>query len=164
MKRTELVVGAELAYQRRTNGTDSTFDIEKAVVLATEPHENRYRGRELRPVSKGNGVLVKIERRMFGEMKWYTEVVQLSTLVGNYTAEIARREALSAAEKVRREQWEAQKAAHHAEFDPALQAMMAQIKGTTGKYVSDYTELRKLPLEVVQAITAALAAQNAKVA
>jgi hypothetical protein len=164
MKRTELVVGAELAYQRRTSAADSTYGIEKAVVLAVEPHEKGYRGREARPVSNGNGVLVSISTRFLGRPDVRTEVVQLSTLVGDFAAEMARREAAEAADRTRREQWEAQKNAHHAEFDPALRAMMTQIESTTGKYVSDYTELRKLPLEVVQAITAALAAQNAKVA
>jgi inosine-uridine nucleoside N-ribohydrolase len=106
--------------------------------------------------------LVKIVSRWQGELRERTDVVQLSTLVGDYAAEVARRQALYVAEQKRRADWEVEKAAADAIRRPALAAMMTEIKAI--KYVSDYTELGKLPLEVIEAITKALAAQNAQTA
>jgi hypothetical protein len=165
MKRTQLAVGAELAYQRRTNDTDSTFGIDKVIVLAVEPHEQARYDRTARKVESGNGVLVSVVARHFSnEMRTVTKVVQLSTLVGDYQAEVARREAAQAAETKRREERAAQQAAYSAEFNPALNAMISEMRKVSTKHVGDYMVLRELPLEVVNTITAALAAQNAKVA
>jgi hypothetical protein len=79
MKRSELKVGAELAYIRYKNA-----DPVKVVVAAVEPHEvNSWARRgesRFRPCPKGNGVLIKRVRE-FNDSE-YEDVVQLRQLIG----------------------------------------------------------------------------------
>lgn len=77
MKRSELVVGAELFYQRSAN-----YSPERARVLAVEPYREKYvRGDErFVATNKGNGVLVELPRTHNGGT--YRKLVPLSSLKG----------------------------------------------------------------------------------
>jgi len=95
MKRTELVVGAELYYARERDWATPEYGSghgEMVKVLAVEPWEDRphYGMRDSRPMDerlraceKGNGVLVE---RQIGDWRSYRDIVFLAHLKGPYAA------------------------------------------------------------------------------
>jgi hypothetical protein len=99
MKRSELTVGAALAYVRYKNA-----DPVKVVVAAIEPHEvNSWARRgesRFRPCPKGNGVLVKRVRE-FNDSE-YEDVVQLRQLIGPWAEVKAEHDAEEARKQVAR--------------------------------------------------------------
>lgn len=151
-KRSQLAVGQEWAYQRGRNHEHTAWGgHEKAVIVAVEPYEKGYSKNY--QVQKGNGVLIKVG-------SGYERVVQLSQLwkpwaeyeVGQveYKAkyEIAQKKAAIA--KAEREKFQQEV------FQPAYREFKKVIEAVTGRYVSDYTRVEELPIEVIQAITEAL--------
>lgn len=151
-KRSQLAVGQEWAYQRGRNHEHTAWGgHEKAVIVAVEPYEKGYSKNY--QVQKGNGVLIKVG-------SGYERVVQLSQLwkpwaeyeVGQveYKAkyEIAQKKAAIA--KAEREKFQQEV------FQPAYREFKKVIEAVTGRYVSDYTRVEELPIEVIQTITEAL--------
>lgn len=158
MKRIELTTGAELAYQKNTSDSDSTYGIRKAIVLEIAPYKEpftRYRTGDDRFVKTdvGNGVLVEIDGRK--------QVVQLSQLVGLYSVEMARREQYEADRRIYLDAQAAKKKAHKEAFEPALKALQVAIKeaGIT-KYIDGWTQVDEFPVELLEILTAALNSQK----
>ncbi len=160
-QRSQLVVGQEWAYQRGRNHEHTAWGgHEKAVIVAVEPYEqSKYRG-EIFQRATGNGVKVEIQTYWAGNPQKITKVVQLSQLwkpwaeyeVGQveYKAqyEIAQKKAAIA--KAEREKFQREV------YQPAYREFKKVLEAVTGKYVSDYTRVEELPIEVIQAITEAI--------
>lgn len=160
-KRSQIAVGQEWAYRRsRQHGHEAWGAYEKAVIVAVEPYEqSKYRG-EFFQRATGNGVKVEIQTHWAGKRQTITKVVQLSQLwkpwaeyeVGQaeykVQYEIAQKKAAIA--KAERQEFQ-QKV-----YQPALKEFKKVIEAVTGKYVSDYTRVEELPIEVIQAITEAV--------
>ena len=151
-KRSQIAVGQEWAYQRSRHHEHTAWGgHEKAIIVAVEPYEKGYSKNY--QVQKGNGVLIKVG-------SGYERVVQLSQLwkpwdeyeVGQveYKAqyEIAQKKAAIA--KAEREKFQQEV------FQPAYKEFKKVIEAVTGRYVSDYTRIEELPIEVIQAITEAI--------
>ena len=155
-KRSQLEVGQEWAYQRsRQHEYTPWGGYEKAVIVAVEPYEKGYSKNY--QVQKGNGVLIKI---VSGYKSGYEQVVQLSQLWKPWAEyEIGQAEYKAQWEitqkKVAIAKAEKQKFQEEV-FQPAYKEFKKVIQAVTGKYVSDYTRVEELPIEVIQAITEGL--------
>lgn len=149
-KRSQIAVGQEWAYQRgRQHEYTAYGNHTKATIVAVEPWEKGYR--QNWQVKKGNGVLVKFD-------SGYERVVQLSQLwkpwaeyeVGQaeYAAEWKITEAKYAVIKAEREKFQQEV------YQPALKEFLKAIKPFAGEsYVSGWTRIEELPIEVLKAIT-----------
>ena len=151
-KRSQIEVGQEWAYQRSRQHEHTAWGgYEKVIIVAVEPYEKGYSKNY--QVKKGNGVLVKVG-------SGYERVVQLSQLwkpwaeyeIGQaeYKAQWEITQKKAAIAKAEREKF------HQEVFQPAYREFKKVIEAVTGRYVSDYTRVEELPIEVIQAITEAL--------
>lgn len=155
-KRNQLEVGQQWAQSsRRNHHISKHFFYDMVTILSVEPYEKTYRG-QYEKASKGNGVLISRTTRQWGEERTFHEIVQLSELFMIWPEFEIAREAQKIVEK---EQEQAQKNRELWEkevYYPALREFQDAIKSTTGRYISEYDRVGKLPLEVLQAITEAL--------
>ena len=152
-KRSQIAVGQEWAYQRSRQHEHTAWGgHEKVIIVAVEPYEKGYSKNY--QVKKGNGVLVKVG-------SGYERVVQLSQLWKPWAEyEVAQAEYQA--------QWkiiQAKRAVIDAErekfkkevFNPALNEFIKAIEPFSGgKYLSGWTRIEELPIEVIQAITEGL--------
>jgi hypothetical protein len=156
-KRSQITVGQEWAYKRSRHHEHTAWGgYEKAVIVAVEPYEKGYSKNY--QVQKGNGVLIKI---VSGYGAGYERVVQLSQLWKPW----AEYEVAQAEFKVQWEISQAKAKVAKAEkekfkeevFNPALRELFQAIKPLTGgTYISGWTRLEELPIEVIQGITEAI--------
>jgi hypothetical protein len=166
MKKADIEIGKDYAYQYRRNDTDSVHGIARATVTGFGS-------------SWGGAVMVEISihrtrweyeydtdyKRIEGSEKRveYTEPrkVALLTIVGEYEQEKARREAFAIQrtaemkeyERLReiRKQWKADN------YDPAMKELRAELAIITGKsYISEDTRLNEFDIDQIKAITEAL--------
>ena len=152
-KRSQIAVGQEWAYQRGRQHEYTAWGAhEKAIIVAVEPYEKGYSKNY--QVKKGNGVLIKVG-------SGYERVVQLSQLwkpwaeyeIGQaeYKAQWEITQAKYAVIKAEKEKFQKEV------FNPALKEFFQVIKPFAGEsYVSGWTRLEELPIEVIQAITEAI--------
>jgi hypothetical protein len=162
MKRSELVVGAEVAYHRG----DNTYGEkpQKAIILATEPWEKSYSfKREPRLTSKGQGVKVRVFSAWNDNDTGFETVVQLRQLHGDYATEFALyelREAENTARAKERNRLLAEKKKFEQEvLIPELKKLkvaLAGIKGDDPAIFRGNTVLQELDVEIIIAITNAL--------
>jgi len=160
-KRSQLAVGQEWAYQRSRQHQHSPWGgYEKVVIVAVEPYEqSKYRG-EIFQRATGNGVKVEIQTHWAGKPQTITKVVQLSQLwkpwaeyeiaQAEYKAEYEIAQKKAAIAKAEREKFQQEV------YQPAYREFKKVLEAVTGKYVSDYTRVEELPIEVIQAITEGL--------
>jgi len=152
-KRSQLAVGQEWAYQRgRYHEYTAWGAHKKAIIVAVEPYEAGYIQNYKR--TKGNGVLVALEGG-------YERVVQLSQLWQPWAEyEVGQAEykvQYEISEKKRQVALAKQKKFEREVYQPALSQLLEAIKPFAGEeYVSGWTRIEELPIEVIQAITEAI--------
>ena len=152
-KRSQIAVGQEWAYQRGRNHEHTPWGgHEKAVIVAVEPYEKGYSKNY--QVKKGNGVLIKVG-------SGYERVVQLSQLWkpwAEYEVAQAEYQAQWKITQAKAEVIKAEKEKFKQEvFNPALRELFQAIKPFAGgTYISGWTRIEELPIEVIQAITEGL--------
>lgn len=160
-KRGQLVVGQEWAYNRSRSHYIGNYGYEKVIIEAVEPHE-QWRYGEISQVKKGLGVKVKVQVRYGYEEqpRWISKVVQLSQLwipwaeyevqyaEHKVQQEIAQKKAAIA--KAEREEFQEKV------YQPAYKEFIEAVEAISGKRLSGYTEVKELPIEVIQAITEAI--------
>jgi hypothetical protein len=166
MKKADIEVGKDYAYQYRRNDTDSTYGITRAtvtgfttsyggsVMVLVDIHRTRwdyeYDEKYNRIPDSGKQVDYKESRK-----------VTLLSIVGEYEAEKTRREALAiqrtADTKERERQYEIRKQWEKDIYEPAMAELRAELAIITGKsYIDEDTRLREFDIEQVKAITEAL--------
>jgi hypothetical protein len=162
-KRSQLVVGAEWAYGRsRTHYIGGQY-YEKVIIEAVEPHEQgKWNGR-INKTSSGLGVLVKFGHRWGNqtETTWTSKVVQLSQLFIPWAEYEVRRAEYEVQSKINKEKAaiaKAEREKYQEEvYQPALKQFIQTIKPFAGgTYVSGWTKIEELPVEVLVAVTEAL--------
>ena len=148
-KRSQIAVGQEWAYQRSRQHEHTAWGgHEKVIIVAVEPYEKGYSKNY--QVKKGNGVLVKVG-------SGYERVVQLSQLwkpwaeyeIGQaeYKAQWEITQAKAKIAKAEREKFQQEV------YKPALREFLKAIEPFSGgKYVSGWTRIEELPVEVLQAV------------
>ena len=154
MKRSELKVGAVLAFRRSKNEDHSRF-IDAVVVLAVEPYEtNEYTGRITKSYKgKGNGVLVR------GVGREHEVTVQLSQLVGDYDTTKAAYEAREARFAAEKEIHAIEAAKRQATREAALEPLLAGLKELApNAWISGDMKIADLSIDLMNQITAAIAA------
>lgn len=162
-KRSQIAVGQEWAYKKSRSHYIGYSGYEKVTIEAIEPHEqSKYRG-EIFQRSTGNGVKVKYEVQWYGETesRSISKVVQLSQLFIPWAEYEVQRAEYEAAEKIRTAKAKVEKAKREKfqqeVFNPALSQLLKAIKPFAGEeYVSGWTRLEELPIEVIQAVTEAI--------
>lgn len=166
MKKAEIEIGKEYAYQRNRNDEDKTYGIERATVtgftssyngapmVQIEVHRLRWEYDYTNDWKKVQGSERQVNYKD-------TKKVTLSTIVGEYEAEKARRDALAIKFtqeqeenrrlKAIRDQWKAEN------YEPAMAELIAELSHITQKgYVHSGTKLSEFDLEQIKAITEAL--------
>lgn len=153
-KRGQLAVGQEWAYQRSRQHEHTPWGRHvKAVIVAVEPYEKGFS--QNYQVKKGNGVLIKV---VSGYRTGYEQVVQLSQLwkpwaeyevaQAEYTAQWKITQAKAEVIKAEKEKFKKEV------FNPALNEFIKAIKPFAGgTYISGWTRIEELPIEVIQGIT-----------
>jgi len=148
-KRSQIEVGQEWAYQRSRQHEHTAWGgHEKVIIVAVEPYEKGYSKNY--QVKKGNGVLVKVG-------SGYERVVQLSQLWKPWAEyEVAQAE-FEVQYKISQEKAKIAKAErekfNQEVYQPALKEFLKAIEPfSNGKYVSGWTRIEELPVEVLQAV------------
>ena len=148
-KRSQIEVGQEWAYQRSRQHEHTAWGgHEKVIIVAVEPYEKGYSKNY--QVKKGNGVLVKVG-------SGYERVVQLSQLwkpwaeyevaQAEYEIQYKISEEKAKIAKAEREKFQQEV------YKPALREFLKAIEPfSNGKYVSGWTRIEELPVEVLQAV------------
>lgn len=156
-KRSQLAVGQEWAYHKERQHEHKFYGgYYKVVIESVEPYEqSRYSGRISK--SSGLGVLVSVHEKWQGEPRVTQKVVQLSQLwkpwaeyeVAQAEFEVQYRinEEKAKIAKAEREKFQQEV------YQPALREFLKTIKPFAGeKYVSGWTKIEELPIEVLQGI------------
>lgn len=166
MKKSEIEVGKDYAYQYRRNDTDSTYGITRATVTgfttsyggAPMVQVDIHRTRWDWDYDENHNRIEDSQKRVD-----YLEPrkVTLITIVGQYEEELARREALANKRTTEREEYERQSAIRKQwkkdNYDPAMRELIAELSHITRKgYINEDTSLREFDLEQIQAITETL--------
>lgn len=162
-KRSQIAVGQEWAYKKSRSHYIGYSGYEKVTIEAIEPHEqSKYRG-EIFQRSTGNGVKVKYEVQWYGETesRSISKVVQLSQLFIPWAEYEVQRAEYEAAEKISQARARIAKAEREKfqqeVYQPALKEFFQTIKPFAGEsYVSGWTRIEELPIEVIQAVTKAI--------
>ena len=162
-KRSQLAVGQEWACGRSRNHYIGNYGYEKVIIEAVEPYQQgKWHGR-INQTSSGLGVLVKVGHRWGNqtETTWTSKVVQLSQLFIPWAEYEVQRAEYEAAEKIRQAKAKVEKAKREKfqqqVYQPALNELLQAIKPFAGEtYVSGWTRIEELPIEVIQAITEGL--------
>lgn len=144
MKRTELEVGAHLAFQRGK----ATLWLDEVVVLSTTPHAVSQWTYEIRETTSGSGVLVK------NANSGAKQVVQLSQLKGDFKTVSAQREVEREARIVQRDREEAAWERRNSSADKLSKVINANFTGFT----HSSKRLNELPVEVTKLLTQLLEA------
>jgi len=166
MKKTDIEIGKDYAYQYRRNDTDSTYGIARATVtgfttswggapmVEVAIHRTRWDYEYDSEYKRVNGSEKKVN---------YTEPrkVTLLSLVGEYDEEVARREALEIQRSADMQERERQSAIRKQwkkdTYNPAMAELISELSHVTRKgYINEDTRLSEFDLEQIQAITEAL--------
>lgn len=155
-KRSELKVGQEWAYGRqRSHYIGEHYS--KVIIEEVEPHK-QYRYGEIQKTTKGLGVKVKLQVGWGTE--WRSRVIQLSQLWIPWAEYEVQKKAYTAQREIDEKKAQVLRAKRQEfqekEYRPALKEFQKVIEAITGKYVSDYTRIEELPIEVIKAITEAI--------
>ena len=157
-KRSQLEVGQEWAYHRERKHEHIAYGgYYKVVIESVEPHESSTYGGSVRKVKSGLGVLVSVHEKWQGEIRVHQKVVQLSQLWkpwAEYQVAQAEYEVQYkiSQEKSKVAQAEREKFKQEV-YNPAFREfikVIAELSG--GKYVSGWTRLEELPIEVLQGV------------
>jgi hypothetical protein len=157
-KRSQLEVGQEWAYHReRKHGHIAYGGYYKVVIESVEPHEQNRYGGGVRKSNSGLGVLVSVHEKWQGEIRINQKVVQLSQLWKPWAEyEVAQAEYLVqykiSQEKAKVAKAEGEKYKQEV-YNPAYKEfikLIAELSG--GKYVSGWTRIEELPIEVLQGV------------
>lgn len=125
MKRSELVVGAELFHSTSRNNDFG----QKVVVVSVEPHEYSSYSARIRQTTKGGGVLVEVPYTTWNGGGSMQKVVQLQSLIGDY----ATIQSAIDAERVRKAEVNRNREIYNETVVyPARKALMDAIKSTEG--------------------------------
>ena len=155
-KRSQLAVGQEWAYGRGRQHEHSAWGSHyKVVIESVEPHEQSRWG--IHQKSSGLGVLVSVHEKYQGEPRVFQKVVQLSQLWkpwaeyevehAEYKAQYQINEEKAKVAKAEREKFQQEV------YQPALREFLKAIEPFSGgKYVSGWTRIEELPVEVLQAV------------
>lgn len=165
MKKNEIKIGGEYAYQRNRNG-NSLYDIERATVTK---FTESYGGAPM--------VEIEIKRKRWDydlDENWnkvtgsereveYLDIkkVPLSTIIGEYETEHARIVAEGIKRSEQREEERRLSQIHNQwkkdVYDPAMKELITELSHITRKgYITERTELQNFDLEQIKAITEAL--------
>ena len=161
-KRSQIAVGQEWAYNRSRSHYIGNYGYEKVVIEAIEPHEQGRWNGEIRKVGSGLGVLIKVGTRWGNqtETTWTKKVVQLSQLFIPWAEYEVQRAEYEAQRKIANEKAaiaKAEKEKFQQEvYQPAYKEFIQAVEAISGQRLSGYTEVRELPIEVIQAITEAI--------
>ena len=156
-KRIQLEIGQEWAYNRSRQVFVGDYGFEKVIIKDVVPYEQSRWGGSRRKTNSGQGVLVSKRTYWSGEESWSDDVVQLSQLHYQWSEfEVARSE-YEAKKKISDAAREVEKAKQEKfrqeVYVPALKEFVEAVQAVSGKRVSSYDEIGKLPVEVLQAIT-----------
>jgi hypothetical protein len=156
-KRSQLAVGQEWAYSNKRQHEYTAWGSHyKATIVAVEPYEQGFSGQKFqRP--KGNGVLVEVE----GYNGKVQKVLQLSQLwipwaeyeVGNAEYQVQHKinQEKEKVAKAKREKFQQEV------YLPALREFVKVLEPyAPNKYISGWTRIEELPVEVLQAVTKAI--------
>ena len=154
-KRSQLEVGQEWAYHRERKHEHRFYGGYYKVVI--EPHEQSRWGGSISKSGSGLGVLVSIHEHWQGEPRVYQKVVQLSQLwkpwaeyevaQAEYEVQYKISEEKAKIAKAEREKFQREV------YEPALREFLKAIEPFSGgKYVSGWTRIEELPVEVLQAV------------
>jgi hypothetical protein len=156
-KRSQLEVGQEWAYHRERKHEHRFYGgYSKVVIESVEPHEqSNYSGR-VSKCGSGLGVLVSVHEKWQGEPRVYQKVVQLSQLWKQWAEyEVAQAE-YQVQYKISEEKAKVAKAEREKfqqeVYQPAVEEFLQVIESISGKYVSGWTKIEELPVEVLQAV------------
>lgn len=157
-KRSQLAVGQEWAYHRERKHEHKFYGgYYKVVIESVEPHEQSRYGGRISKTGSGLGVLVSVHERYHGEPRVYQKVVQLSQLwkpwaeyqvaQAEYEVQYKISEEKAKIAKAEREKFQQEV------YKPALREFLKAIEPFSGgKYVSGWTRIEELPVEVLQAV------------
>lgn len=157
-KRSQLAVGQEWAYHRERKHEHKFYGgYYKVVIESVEPHEQSRYGGRISKTGSGLGVLVSVHERYHGEPRVYQKVVQLSQLwkpwaeyqvaQAEYEVQYKISEEKAKIAKAEREKFQQEV------YQPALREFLKAIEPFSGgKYVSGWTRIEELPVEVLQAV------------
>jgi hypothetical protein len=157
-KRSQLEVGQEWAYHRERKHEHRFYGgYYKVVIESVEPHEQRSYSGSISKSGSGLGVLVSIHEHWQGEPRVYQKVVQLSQLwkpwaeyqvaQAEYEVQYKISEEKAKIAKAEREKFQQEV------YKPALREFLNAIEPFSGgKYVSGWTRIEELPVEVLQAV------------
>jgi hypothetical protein len=156
-KRSQLAVGQEWAYSNKRQHEYTAWGSHyKATIVAVEPHEQSYGGR-ISKTAKGNGILVEVQ----GYNGTVQKVLQLSQLwipwaeyeVGNAEYQVQYKINQEKAKIAKAEREKFQKEV----YQPALREFVKLIEPLApNKYISGWTRIEELPVEVLEALTKAI--------
>ena len=157
-KRSQLAVGQEWAYGRGRQHEHSAWGSHyKVVIESVEPFKASRYGGNIRQTGEGLGVLVSVHEKYQGETRVSQKVVQLSQLWkpwaeyevehAEYKVQYEINQAKAKVAKAEREKFQQEV------YQPALKEFFKVIKPFAGeKYISGYTRIEELPIEVLQGI------------
>ena len=157
-KRSQLEVGQEWAYHRERKHEHRFYGgYYKVVIESVEPHEQSRYGGRISKSGSGLGVLVSIHEHWQGEPRVYQKVVQLSQLWkpwAEYQVAQAEYEVQYKISEEKAKIAKAEKEKFQREvYQPALREFLKAIEPFSGgKYVSGWTRIEELPVEVLQAV------------
>ena len=157
-KRSQLEVGQEWAYHRERKHEHRFYGgYYKVVIESVEPHEQSSYSGSISKSGSGLGVLVSVHEHYQGEPRVYRKVVQLSQLWNPWAEyEVAQAE-FEVQYKISQEKAKIAKAEkekfNQEVYQPALKEFLKAIEPFSGgKYVSGWTRIEELPVEVLQAV------------
>jgi hypothetical protein len=157
-KRSQLVVGQEWAYSNKRQHEHKFYGgYYKVVIESLEPYKASRYGGNIRQTGEGLGVLVSVHEQYQGQPRVYQKVVQLSQLwkpwaeyevaQAEYEVQYRISEEKAKIAKAEREKFKQEV------YAPAYKEFIKVIEQVSGgKYVSGYTRIEELPIEVLQGI------------
>ena len=157
-KRSQLAVGQEWAYHRERKHEHKFYGgYYKVVIESVEPHEQSRYGGRISKTGSGLGVLVSVHERYHGEPRVYQKVVQLSQLWKPWAEYQVAQAEYEVQYKISEEKAKIAKAERQKfqqeVYQPALREFLKAIEPFSGgKYVSGWTRIEELPVEVLQAV------------
>ena len=161
-KRSQLVVGEAWAYKRGRQHEHSAYsNYEKVIIESVEPYKASRYGGNIRQTGEGLGVLVSIHSKYQGKPTIQKAVVQLSQLWkpwAEYEVAQAEFEVQYQINQVKAKIAKAEREKFQKEvYQPALKEFVKLIEPLApNKYISGWTRIEELPVEVLQALTKAI--------
>lgn len=159
-KRSQIAVGQEWAFNRSRQVSVGDYGFEKVIIKDVVPYSGSRWGGVRGKTASGQGVLVSKNNRWNGEDNWQDSVIQLSQLFKPWGEFEVERAAYDAQKKINEAAWAIKKAENEKYrqevYVPALKEFLDAVQAVSGKRLSSYDEIGKLPIEVLQAIAQAI--------